>query len=109
MDTYAKTVLTVIAACLMLQVAQGFGLAGTPGAAQTSESSEKTPVRFQMLAIPMARQMFRFDQVTGQTWTMSLQNEAGQFWTLVPESPPEPKAREKAPSQPKKEADGAEK
>ena len=31
MDAYAKTVLTVIAACLLLQVAQGFGLAGTPG------------------------------------------------------------------------------
>jgi hypothetical protein len=107
MDAYAKTVLTVIAACLALQVAQGFGLAGTPGPAQASASSGETPDRFQMLPIPMARQVFRFDRATGQTWTMTLQLEEKHFWTPVPETPPEPKARKKAPPQPKKKADGA--
>ncbi len=45
MDTYVKTVLTVIAACLLLQVAQGFGLAGTPGPGPT-ESSNRTAGTF---------------------------------------------------------------
>jgi hypothetical protein len=112
MDAYAKILLTVIAACLMLLVAQGFGLAGTPGPGQVSAGSGETVDRFQMLPIAMARQMFRFDRLTGQTWTMPLQLEADRFWTPVDESPPKAKARrrpKKAPSEPKKKAGGAEK
>ena len=112
MDAYGKIVLTVIAACLALQVAQGFGLAGAPGPAQMSASSGETPDRFQMLPIPMVRQVYRFDRTTGQTWTMSLQLEAEQFWTPVPESAPASKTRKKgkkAPPRPKKKADGVEK
>ena len=111
MDAYAKILLTVIAACLMLLVAQGFGLAGTPGPGQVSESSGETLDRFQVLPIAMARQMFRFDRLTGQTWTMPLQLEGDRFWTPVEESPPKAKARKrrkKAPSEPKKKAGGAE-
>ena len=112
MDAYAKIVLTVIAACLALQVAQGFGLAGTSGPAQMSASSGEPTDRFQMLVIPLARQLYRIDQTTGQTWTMSIQLEAEQFWTPVPESAPARKTRKKgkkAPPRPKKKADGAEK
>ena len=111
MDTYAKMVLTVIAACLVLQVAQGFGLAATPGPEKVSSSSGVTGDRFQMVPVGMIRQVFRFDRATGQTWTMPLKAEEDQFWTPVGEAPPKAKARKtrkKAPSQPKKEA-GADK
>ena len=109
MDAYVKTVLTVIAACLLLQVAQGFGLAGTPG--QVSSSSSETADRYTLQPIPMARLLFRFDRVTGRTWTMPLQTPEERFWTAVDESPPEPLVREEgegAPSRPD-EAGGAEK
>ena len=86
MDAYVKTVLTVIAACLLLQVAQGFGLAGTPGPGQAESSSAE---RYTLQAIPMARLLLRFDRVTGETWTMPLQPQKGRLWTAVDESPPE--------------------
>ena len=112
MDAYAKILLTVIAACLMLLVAQGFGLAGTPGPGQVSESNGETVDRFQMLPLAMARQVFRFDRLTGQTWTMPLQVDQDRFWTPIEESPPKAKARKrrkKASSEPRKEAGGTEK
>ena len=112
MDAYAKILLTAIAVCLMLLVAQGFGLAGIPGPGQVSASSGETVDRFQMLPIPLARQMFRFDRLTGQTWTMPLQLDQDRFWTPVEESPPKAKARKrrtKASSEPSKKAGGAKK
>jgi hypothetical protein len=112
MDAYAKIVLTVIAACLALQVAQGFGLAAPPGSGEVNSSSAVTGDRFQMLPIGMARQLFRLDRATGQTSTMPLQPEENLFWTPVEETPPKAmarKKRKKAPLQPKKKADGAEK
>jgi hypothetical protein len=81
MDAYVKTVLTVIAACLLLQVAQGFGLAG-----KTESASAE---RYVVQAIPMARLLLRVDRLTGQTWTMPLQPQKEKFWTPVDEPPPE--------------------
>ncbi len=101
MDAYVKTVLTVIAACLLLQVAQGFGLAGTPG--QVSSSSSETADRYTLQPIPMARLVFRFDRVTGQTGTMPLQPQKEKLWTPIDEAPPEavaPEEGEGAPSGP---------
>jgi hypothetical protein len=94
MDAYVKTVLTVIAACLLLQVAQGFGLAGTPGPGPTESNSPETANRYKVQAIPMARVLLRLDLVTGQTWTMPLQQEKEKLWTPIDELPPEPMVRE---------------
>jgi hypothetical protein len=91
MDAYVKTVLTVIAACLLLQVAQGFGLAGSPGSGQTESSSAE---RFMVQAVPMARILLRFDRTTGETWTMSLQRNQPRVWTPVEQAPPEMMAPE---------------
>ena len=90
MDAYAKTVLTVIAACLLLQVAQGFGLAGAPGPERVSSSSAESADRFMMMPIPMVRLVFRFDKMTGETWTMPLQPQQEKLWTPVDEGRPEP-------------------
>jgi hypothetical protein len=97
MDAYVKTVLTVIAACLLLQVAQGFGLAGTPGPGKTESTSAE---RYVVQAIPRARVLLRFDQVTGQTWTMPLQPQGEKFWTPVDEAPSEATVREQAEDAP---------
>ena len=97
MDTYAKTVLTVIAACLLLQVAQGFGLAGAPGPEQVSSSSAESADRFMMMPVPMVRLVFRFDKMTGETWTMPLQPQKEKEWTLVDEASPEPTVDEDPP------------
>jgi hypothetical protein len=43
-----------------------------------------------MMPIPMVRLVFRFDKVTGETWTMPLQPQKEKFWTLVDEASPEP-------------------
>ena len=108
MDAYVKTVLTVIAACLLLQVAQGFGLAGTPGPGQAESSSAE---RYALQAIPMARLLLRFDRVTGETWTMPLQPQKGRLWTAVDEAPSEATVREQVedPPAPPDEAGAAQK
>jgi len=108
MDAYVKTVLTVIAACLLLQVAQGFGLGATPGSGQAESSS---PERYVVQAIPMARLLFRIDRVTGQTWTMPLQRDQPKFWTPIDESPSEATVREEgegAPPPPDKAGEAGE-
>ena len=108
MDAYVKTVLTVIAACLLLQVAQGFGIAGTPG--QVSSSSSENAGRYTLQPIPMVRLLFRFDRATGRTWTMPLQPQKKKFWAPIDEAPPEAMAPEEgdgAPSRPE-EAGAAE-
>jgi hypothetical protein len=97
MDAYAKTILTVIAACLLLQVAQGFGLVGAAG--QVSSSSSDSAGRYMLQANPMARLIFRFDRATGRTWTIPLQFQKQKVWTLIGEAP----AGEVAPE----EGDGA--
>jgi len=107
MDAYVKTVLTVIAACLLLQVAQGFGIAGTPG--QVSSSSSENADHYTLQPIPMVRLLFRFDRATGRTWTMPLQPQKEKFWTPIDEAPPEATVSEEgegAPSGPE-EAGGA--
>jgi hypothetical protein len=83
MDAYAKTVLTVIAACLLLLVAQGFGLSGTPGAAPEATG------RYLLQPIPMARLLIRMDRVTGQTWTTSIKGEEADLWMPIDEVPTE--------------------
>jgi hypothetical protein len=91
MDTYVKALLTVIAACLLLQVAQGFGLAA-PARGQTAPSAPEPARNYMMQAIPMARLAIRFDQASGRTWTMPLPFKPGgepKHWTLVAEAPPE--------------------
>jgi hypothetical protein len=98
MDVYVKIVLTVIAACLVLQVAQGFGLAGTPGSGQVDSSSSETARRYAMQAVPMARALVRFDMATGRTWMMPLQDEEARFWTLVRGAPSGPAVDEGASS-----------
>jgi hypothetical protein len=97
MDAYVKTVLTVIAACLLLQVAQGFGLAGAPRPGQTESSSAE---RYTIQPIPMARVLLRIDRVTGETWTMPLLRDKPRIWTPVEEAPPESMAREEGEGTP---------
>jgi hypothetical protein len=92
MDAYVKTVLTLIAVCLMLQVAQGFGLAATPG--QASASDPELADRYTLQANPMARVIFRFDRATGRTWTIPLQPQKKKSWTPIDEAPPEAMAPE---------------
>jgi hypothetical protein len=94
MDAYVKTVLTLIAVCLMLQVAQGFGLAATPGEASSSEP--EVAGRYALQANPMARVIFRFDRATGRTWTIPLQPQKNRSWTPIDEAPPEPMAPEES-------------
>ena len=84
MDAYVKTVLTVIAACLLLLVAQGFGLGGTPGA--TPDATD----RYVLQPVPMARLLIRMDRVTGRTWTTSIKGEEADLWLPVDEFPDEP-------------------
>ena len=83
MDAYAKTVLTVIAACLLLLVAKGFGLTGTPEAAPEATS------RYLLQPIPMARLLIRMDRVTGRTWTASFKGEEADLWIPIDELPAE--------------------
>jgi hypothetical protein len=81
MDAYVKTVLTVIAVCLLLMVAQGYGLAGTPGA------SPETGGRYLLQPIPRAGLMIRLDRVTGRTWTTSIKGEEAELWMPIDEVP----------------------
>jgi len=109
MDAYVKTVLTVIAACLLLQVAQGFGLAGTPG--QVSSTSSETADRYALQPNPMVRLLFRFDRATGRTWTMPLQPQKEKLWTLIGEAPAGAMVPEEgggAPSRPEEAEDAGE-
>ena len=94
MDAYVKTVLTVIAACLLLQVAQGFGLAGTPGLGPEASCSPERAERYRLQPIPIARALVRLDVATGRTWTMPLQPDKEKLWTPVDEIPSQPTARE---------------
>ena len=100
MDAYVKTVLTVIAACLLLQVGQGFGLAGTPELGRAQPSSPETADRYRLQPIPMARVLLRLDVVTGRTWTMPLQLDKEKLWTPIDELPPEPMVREEGEGAP---------
>ena len=83
MDAYVKTVLTVIAACLLLQVAQGFRLAATPGAGP--EAAE----RYLLQPLPRAGLLIRMDRVTGRTWTISVKGEDADLWMPIDEVPTE--------------------
>jgi hypothetical protein len=106
MDTYVKALLTVIAACLLLQVAQGFGLAA-PGRGQPAPSAPPPASDYVIQAIPMARLVLRFDPATGRTWTMPLQFRPGgapKNWTLVGEASPETAASEEVNPPPPPEA-----
>jgi hypothetical protein len=105
MDAYVKTVLTVIAACLLLQVAQGFGLASAPKPGQTDSSSAE---RYVIQAIPMARLLLRMDRVTGETWTMPLLRDKARAWTPVEQAPPESVARKEGEDAPTPAAEGEE-
>jgi hypothetical protein len=98
MDAYAKTVLTVIAACLLLQVAQGFGLAGAAGPDPAGAGAGE---RYVVQPVPMIRLLLRIDRATGRTWSMPLQLDKERFWTPIEDAPPEPMAgEERAPSPP---------
>jgi hypothetical protein len=108
MDAYAKTVLTVIAACLMLQVAQGFGLVGTPEPEPVVSSNAEAANRYQFQPIPMVRQLFRFDRSTGQTWTMPLQPQKVRFWKPVDEFTPQLEEAAEAENAPSPSEEAAE-
>ena len=84
MDAYVKTLLTVIAACLLLLVAQGFGLARTPAASLDATG------RYLLQPIPVARLLIRMDRVTGKTWTAAITGEEADIWVPVDEFPDEP-------------------
>jgi hypothetical protein len=98
MDAYAKTVLTVIAACLLLQVAQGFGLAGAAGPDRAGAGAGE---RYVVQPVPMMRLLLRIDRATGRTWSMPFQADKERLWTSIEDAPPEPMAGEQgAPSPP---------
>jgi hypothetical protein len=97
MDAYAKAVLTVIAACLLLQVAQGFGLAGPDRAGAGAAE------RYVIQPIPMIRLLLRIDRETGRTWSMPLQADKERYWTPIEEAPPEPMAGEEGAAPPPNE------
>jgi hypothetical protein len=84
MDAYAKTVLTVIAVCLLLLVAKGFGLTGPP------ETGPEPAGRYLLQPIPMARLLIRMDRVTGRTWTTSIKGEDADLWMPIDEVPADP-------------------
>ena len=100
MDGYVKTILTVIAACLLLQVVQGFGLAGVPGPEQAGSTDAAAARRYTVQAIPMARVLFRLDQHTGRTWMMPIQPQKQKLWTLVAEASDQPTEGEPAEEAP---------
>ena len=84
MDAYVKTVLTVIAACLPLQVAQGFGLPGASGPGKTDSTSSE---RYVLQTTPRARLLFRRDSVTRRTYAMALKPQgesSGRQSTKLP-------------------------
>jgi hypothetical protein len=87
-DAYTKAVLTVVAVCLLLLVAQGFGLGPELGAKAGSGSAEiadssSAGKRFEFLPIPMARAAFRMDNQTGETWWMKF--PGGRAWVPIDE------------------------
>jgi hypothetical protein len=78
-DWYTRLVLTVVAVCLALLVAQGYREgAGAPG----SEDG-----RYRLNVVPMARTVLRFDSETGTTWKTIFPEL--KIWTKVAESPAE--------------------
>jgi hypothetical protein len=78
-DLYTRIVFTVIAACLVLITAQGFGLGG-------ARSASEEPNRYQLTAIPGQGLLLRVDQTTGETWTMNIRGGLSG-WRLVLEEP----------------------
>jgi len=76
-DWYTKLILTVIAACLGLLVAQSYreGASGAEGG------------RYSLTFVPMARMMFRIDSETGETWKGLFPDV--KIWTPVADSPSE--------------------
>lgn len=87
-DAYTKAVLTVVALCLLLLVAQGFGLGPASGAkagCEVADAADSTTAgkRFEFLPIPMARAAFRMDNQTGETWWMKF--PSGRAWTPIGE------------------------
>jgi hypothetical protein len=83
-DAYTKLLLTVIAACLVLLVVQGF---------RASEDATPSAERFRVIPVPMGRVMLRIDTETGKTWQTPLPGSVE--WRLVDEAhaaPPAPPA-----------------
>jgi len=107
MDVYVKAVLTVIAACLLLQVAQGFGVAGASGPQSTEAISSPNANSYVVQVIPPARMVLRFDRATGRTWTMPMQR--GKAWEPIDEATREPLVLEEGEAPPPEpgEAGGA--
>jgi hypothetical protein len=105
MDAYAKIVLTVIAACLLLQVAQGFGLLGAPACGKALSSGAETGGQYSVQAMPRDRVLVRLDAATGRSWTMPMQTAQQRFWTEVAESPPASVAREEGQGPPARPAE----
>ncbi len=82
-DGYLKAVLTVMAACLVVLVAQGFGV-GSRVCGATAVGGAHKEGRYQIVPIPIARTLLRLDQATGKTWRSSLPKPMA--WAEVDES-----------------------
>lgn len=93
-DPYARAILTIVAVCLILLVAQGFGL----GSGAAPQQTEVVP-RYRVVAIPFARSILRMDEQTGEAWRFNL--AAGGAWDRIEE----PSAS--SPEPPSPEAEGA--
>jgi hypothetical protein len=73
-DAYTKLLLTVITACLVLLVVQGF---------RAPEDATPAAERFRVIPVPMGRVMLRVDTETGMTWQTPLPGAVE--WRLVDE------------------------
>ncbi len=84
-DLYTKFMLTIVAACLALLVAQGFGL-GAPAAEEPASASALASEieRYRFVPVGMAGLLLRLDRQTGETWSMPLRGET-RVWTPIGE------------------------
>jgi hypothetical protein len=87
-DLYTKAVLGVVAVCLALLVAQGFGLAWSPGDAPAhacagAPGQAGAQERYDFVPFARGRIAFRVDTQTGETWWMDF--PGGRTWMRIGE------------------------
>ncbi len=69
-DIYTRFMLGVVAACLALLVAQGFGIASSGASARGDEPAGTE--RYKILPLARGRVTVRLDSATGETWRLAL-------------------------------------